>query len=169
MTDGPARASSDAHIPGIGNVRITASDKGITGIRFIRRSACKKNGRSAGGSTDSFIRQALRELKHYASGALKSFTVPVDLSGVSGFTKTVLECVRSVPYGTTVSYGQLAAATGRFRASRAVGNGLGKNPVPVIIPCHRVIRADGKPGGYSSGSGCKKRLLKIEGVAARAA
>ncbi|MCL4468252.1 MAG: MGMT family protein, partial [Deltaproteobacteria bacterium] len=67
-----------------------------------------------------------------------------------------------IPYGRTLSYKQLASALGRPNASRAVGNSLGKNPVPIIIPCHRIIKTDGSTGGYSSGAAMKKKLLGIE-------
>ncbi len=88
--------------------------------------------------------------------------MPVDISRVSDFTKLVLQQSKKIPYGRTLSYKQLASALGRPNASRAVGSSLGKNPVPIIIPCHRIIKTDGSPGGYSSGAAMKKKLLGIE-------
>lgn len=151
-------------IPLLGAVRVTASDKGITGIEFVKKKIRNRSKGTVERVPAALLNKATRELRFYAEGRLKRFSVPVALPVVSGFTKRVLEEVQKIPYGKTISYKQLASAIGRKRASRAVGNSLGANPVPIIIPCHRVIRADGSLGGYSSGTEKKKRLLTIEGV-----
>ncbi len=152
---------ADISIPRIGAVRVTASDNGITGIRFMKRCAGVK---AVPRGAPPVLHRALHELRLYAQGRLQRFTVPVDISGVTGFTRLVLERTATLPYGTTISYGQLASSIGRRGAGRAAGNSLGKNPVPIIIPCHRVIRADGSAGGYSSGVRRKKLLLALEGI-----
>jgi methylated-DNA-[protein]-cysteine S-methyltransferase len=97
--------------------------------------------------------------------------VPVDLDGIDGFRRTVLDTLaRQVPWGETVSYGELAEMAGRPRAARAVGRTMATNPLPFLIPCHRVLAAGGKIGGYGSGRNAidlKRALLAREGVVVR--
>jgi methylated-DNA-[protein]-cysteine S-methyltransferase len=104
-------------------------------------------------------------------GARHSFDVPVDLDGIDGFRRTVLDTLaRQVPWGETVSYGELAEMAGRPRAARAVGRTMATNPLPFLIPCHRVLAAGGKIGGYGSGRNAidlKRALLAREGVVVR--
>jgi methylated-DNA-[protein]-cysteine S-methyltransferase len=106
------------------------------------------------------------ELDEYFAGRRRRFTVPVDLGEVTAsFRRTVYETLyREVPYGETVSYGELAVMAGRAGAARAVGSAMATNPVPVVIPCHRVLAAGGKIGGYGGGLDMKRTLLAIEGV-----
>ncbi len=152
----------DVFIPGLGGIRIKASDKGVTGIRFINRTASTIRDAALPSSVPAILRTAVKELSLYAKGRLKKFSVPVDISRVSGFTKLVLRKTKRIPYGSTLNYKQIASSIGNANASRAVGNSLGKNPVPIIIPCHRVIKTDSSLGGYSSGVAMKKKLLGIE-------
>ncbi len=91
-------------------------------------------------------------------------SLPLDLSLLSSFTQRVLQAVRKIPYGRVISYGKLAEMIGDKKKARAVGMALGKNPLPVIIPCHRVIKSNGDLGGYGGGSQLKKWLLQREGV-----
>lgn len=107
-----------------------------------------------------------RVLDHLARGRDAFDDVPVDLSAVTSFQRRVLEALRAVPPGETVTYGQLAERVGRPGAARAVGGAVAANPVPVVVPCHRVVAADGGLGGYSGGRGAetKARLLRAEGV-----
>jgi methylated-DNA-[protein]-cysteine S-methyltransferase len=107
------------------------------------------------------------ELDEYFTGRRSRFTMPVDLSGIdAGFLLTVYETLRrEVCFGETVSYGELAEMAGRPRAARAVGNAMSRNPVPIVVPCHRVVGADGRIGGYGpSGVPTKRFLLSLEGV-----
>ncbi len=102
----------------------------------------------------------------YFVGQYMDFTdwPPVDLSNITGFSRTVLELCRQTGYGRTISYGKLAKRAGKPAAARAVGAILARNPVPLIIPCHRVLRNDGTLGGFSAAGGIKmkKRLLEME-------
>jgi methylated-DNA-[protein]-cysteine S-methyltransferase len=107
------------------------------------------------------VREQLRE---YFAHKRHTFTLPVDLGGVTPFTRTVLEATSNVPFGHVLTYQGIAAAIGQPKASRAVGNALGRNPVPVIVPCHRVVRSDGSMGWYTGGAHIKEALLDIEGV-----
>lgn len=105
-------------------------------------------------------------LNRYFRGETVSFTdVPVDLSWCTPFQKRVLELVRRIAYGEITSYARVAAALDHPRAARAVGGVLRENRVPIVIPCHRVVRSDGSPGGFSGGPAWKTRLLALEGRA----
>ena len=107
-----------------------------------------------------------RVCKHL-KGELQDFRdIPVDLEGVGPFVQKVCEAAREIPAGKTVTYAELAHALGQPAAVRAVGQALGRNPIPLIIPCHRVLAAGGKPGGFSANGGraTKAKLLAIEGA-----
>jgi methylated-DNA-[protein]-cysteine S-methyltransferase len=101
----------------------------------------------------------------YFSGQQEDFpSIPVDLSYTTDFGRSVLKELQKIPYGCVVGYGELAEMVGRPRAARAVGTVVGHNRTPVVIPCHRVIAADRKIGGFSAGLDWKYRLLDIEGI-----
>jgi O-6-methylguanine DNA methyltransferase len=105
---------------------------------------------------------ALEELDCYFRGQLKEFKCDLDLKGTS-FQKRVWEALREIPYGQTRSYGEIAKTIGNPKAVRAVGSANGANPVPIIVPCHRVIQFDGSLGGFGGGLDLKKNLLEREG------
>jgi O-6-methylguanine DNA methyltransferase len=104
------------------------------------------------------------ELDHYFKGKPVKFSVPLDPPRGTSFERKVWDQLTAIPYGQTRSYSQIAAAIDKPRAARAVGNANGKNSIPILIPCHRVVKADGGLGGYSSGIPIKKALLELEGV-----
>jgi methylated-DNA-[protein]-cysteine S-methyltransferase len=106
-----------------------------------------------------------RELDEYFQGRRTRFDVTVDLRLSSGFRRSVLERLRSIDYGQTRSYSVMAAAAGNPRAVRAVGTACATNPLPLIVPCHRVVRSDGSLGGYVGGLDVKKTLLQMEAAA----
>ena len=110
-----------------------------------------------------------KQLDEYFAGSRREFSVPVDLEGVDGFRRHVLDTLRrEVPWGETVSYGELADMVGAPRAARAVGTAMANNPVQVLVPCHRVIAAGGRIGGYGrSGVPMKRALLELEGITLR--
>ena len=105
---------------------------------------------------------AKKELEEYFNAERSEFTVETRFAEGSDFEKEVWEALLDVPYGETRSYKWIAEKISRPHAFRAVGNALGKNPIPIIYPCHRVIESDGSIGGYSSGIDIKRRLLEIE-------
>jgi methylated-DNA-[protein]-cysteine S-methyltransferase len=105
---------------------------------------------------------AARQLDDYFAGSRRRFDVPVDLRLSAGFRRQVLGHLRTIGYGRTESYTAVAAAAGRPRAVRAVGSACATNPVPVVVPCHRVLRSDGTLGGYVGGLGAKRTLLALE-------
>jgi O-6-methylguanine DNA methyltransferase len=116
----------------------------------------------AAGRGRRHVEQARAELAEYLAGRRTFFTVPVDLAGVAEFQDQVLAEARRIPFGEVASYAALARRIGHPRAARAVGNALGANPVPVLVPCHRVIRGDGTWGHYAFGAALKTRLLALE-------
>jgi methylated-DNA-[protein]-cysteine S-methyltransferase len=103
-----------------------------------------------------------RQLDEYFAGTRRSFDVPLDLRLASGFRRAVLDHLAEIGYGRTESYAEVATAAGSPRAVRAVGTACAMNPVPVVLPCHRVVRADGSPGGYAGGPDAKQTLLALE-------
>ena len=105
-----------------------------------------------------------KELDRYFSGKLRRFTVPVDLSAVASFSRRVLEATARIPFGSLSTYTKVAAEAGNPRAMRAAGNALGSNPIPIVVPCHRVVRTGGGLGGYTGGLDRKVTLLAIEGA-----
>ncbi len=107
-----------------------------------------------------------RQLAGYMMGKLRKFDLELDFSLASPFQKRVLFELRRVPYGETITYGDLASRIGRPNAARAIGRALHKNPLPVIVPCHRVVGADGTLTGYAGGLPRKKQLLNLETAAA---
>ena len=108
---------------------------------------------------------AARQLSEYFAGSRRSFDLPLDLRLATGFRRTVLAHLPQIGYGHTESYAQVASAAGHPRAVRAVGSACATNPVPVIVPCHRVVRSDGSLGGYAGGASAKQSLLALEGAA----
>ena len=109
---------------------------------------------------------ALNEIHAYLRGRLRQFTVPVDLRGTE-FQTEVWTAIARIPYGQTVSYGELAASVGHPKATRAVGQATGANPVPILIPCHRVVGSSGSLVGFGGGLPLKERLLSLERGALR--
>ena len=105
------------------------------------------------------------ELDQYFAGRLRTFTAPLDRRLSSGFRRTVLEHLTDIAYGHTASYADVAELAGNPRAVRAVGTACATNPIPVVVPCHRVLRADGTLGGYLGGSDAKRALLALESAA----
>lgn len=107
--------------------------------------------------------QAERELEEYFAGRRTAFSVPLSMHGTP-FQMAVWAALRAIPYGETRSYGELAAQIGRHRACRAVGMANHVNPLPILVPCHRVVGADGRLTGYAGGLNVKEFLLKLEGA-----
>lgn len=112
---------------------------------------------------DAAVAEASAQLAEYASGERSRFELPLDLIGTD-FERSVWRELLAIPYGVTRSYGELARRIGAPGASRAVGRANGANPVPIVVPCHRVLATGGKLGGFSAGLDMKRRLLALEGV-----
>ena len=143
------------------DLRLVASALGIRGIHFDRQpvSECQRN------DGNPLLVEAALQLRAYFAGALREFLLPLDIEGTE-FQKRVWGQVAAIPYGETRSYLQISTALGSPGAVRAVGAANGANPVPIVVPCHRVIGAHGKLVGYGGGLAMKKRLLELEGAMA---
>lgn len=140
----------------VDEIEITATDRGVCLIRAERLAP------PASAKARRLAEQARVELREYLEGKRTFFTVPVDLSGAPPFQREVLAAARSIPYGEVRAYAWIAERIRHPRAVRAVGTALGRNPVPLIVPCHRVLRSDGGVGGYLFGTEYKDRLLALE-------
>ena len=129
------------------------------GVSRVARGAQRPGG---DGAARRLIETAREELWQYLAGQRAFFTVPVDLAGVGAFQAKVLAAAERIPFGEARAYAWVAGRAGHPRAVRAVGTALGTNPVPILVPCHRVLRSDGAVGGYIFGTELKRRLLAIE-------
>ena len=140
-------------------LRLVSSDSGLTAIDFApwRAVEGKRNDRNP------LALEAARQLRAYFAGELRQFDLPLDLHGTD-FQRRVWKKLVGIPYGETRSYRQIAQAIGSPQAVRAVGAANGANPIPIVVPCHRVIGASGKLVGYGGGLPLKKRLLELEGA-----
>ncbi len=146
--------------PLVGTLELKVDDVGVSEISFVSHDHQLPEALH-----DNRLMECLiKELDLYFAGELQSFTVPLHIPEVGQFTEKVWSALRKIPYGKTTSYGEIATEIGCERAARAVGTANGKNVLPIVIPCHRVIHADGGLGGYSSGLEIKRRLLELEGV-----
>lgn len=139
----------------IGRLQLCADGDGLCALRFA----------AAGDAMDAapVLLQAERELEEYFAGRRTAFSVPLSMHGTP-FQMEVWVALRTIPYGETRSYAALAAQIGRPRACRAVGMANHVNPLPIFVPCHRVVGADGRLTGYAGGLDVKKYLLKLEGA-----
>ncbi len=139
-------------------IQITATDRGVCLIRAESLASPSSTNTKA----RRLVEQAGVELAEYLEGKRTFFSVPVDLSAVTPFQRDVLETARRIPFGEVRSYAWIARQIGHRQAVRAVGTALGRNPVPLLVPCHRVLRSDGGVGGYLFGTRVKDRLLALE-------
>ncbi|HSD51418.1 MAG TPA: methylated-DNA--[protein]-cysteine S-methyltransferase, partial [Candidatus Methylomirabilis sp.] len=140
---------------------LAATPAGITRV-FLRRGAPAPAPLREAGRIGQLLQQARKELAEYLAGDRTFFSVPVDLSRVPVFERAALEVAVQIPYGEVRPYKWIAERLGQPDAARAVGNAMASNPVPLIIPCHRVVKSDGSLGGYSFGTVRKESLLALE-------
>ncbi|OAR26416.1 cysteine methyltransferase [Streptomyces sp. ERV7] len=161
----------------IGPLLLAATDQGLVNVVFHAREAVRDKalrGLAARLGAEPVpapadgtgpLAEPIRQLEAYFAGDLRAFELPLDWSLSSGFNRQVLrELEATVPYGTVVGYGDLADRVGQPRAAQAVGAAMGSNPLPVVVPCHRVVESDGGLGGFGGGLETKRRLLALEGV-----
>lgn len=150
----------------IGALVVEASSAGVTRVQFTDGAASdvklgKRAGAPASSDADAVLRDVAVQLQSYFTGDLALFDVPLDPAGTA-FQLAVWRALVKVPAGETVSYAALAAQAGSPKAARAVGLAMGANPIPVIVPCHRVVRSDGSMGGFGGGLWRKRWLLEHE-------
>ena len=149
----------------IGDIFVLATDRGISSVIFNKGSLADFRKNLNGYIIQDGGRAEIpaNEIKLYLKGKLKKFTSKLDITCGTPFQIQVWEKIKDIPYGEIITYKNLAQRIGKPNAARAVGNAVGANPVPIIIPCHRVVASNGL-GGYSSGLEIKKMLLRLEGT-----
>jgi methylated-DNA-[protein]-cysteine S-methyltransferase len=152
----------------LGRILVTRTDKGLNNLLFHQPTWGKFFEELEERKDLEFVRSESKfsnlkkQLKDYLSGKKVRFTEKVDLSSGSPFEQKVWKKMLQIPYGKTVSYKKLAQMAGSSKKARAVGNACARNPLPIIVPCHRVIKSDGGLGGYGGGIERKRRLLDLE-------
>jgi len=155
----------------VGPLLLAATERGLVRVAYAVEDHDRVLGQLAARVSPRVLRAparldaAARELEEYFAGRRSAFALPLDLRLASGFRRTVLSHLREIGYGRTASYAALAAAAGRPQAARAAGTACATNPLPVVVPCHRVVRSDGTPGRYIGGEAAKRALLALERAA----
>jgi methylated-DNA-[protein]-cysteine S-methyltransferase len=148
----------------IGRIEVTSDGDAITSLAIERAGALPLD--SVPERSTPVLDRAVEQLREYFAGTRTEFDLPVSLVGTE-FQRAVWNELAELPFGGVVSYGEIGGATGRATAGRAVGGAVGANPIPIIVPCHRVLASDGRITGYSGGNGIPTKvwLLDHEGIA----
>jgi methylated-DNA-[protein]-cysteine S-methyltransferase len=152
----------------VGPLLIAGDADAVKQISFPKNRKAARPGPGWTESAQGPVGEAIRQLREYFSGRRREFDLPLGFAGTA-FQKSVWRRLQEIPYGATISYGELARRVGNPKASRAVGSANGKNPLPIVVPCHRVIASDGTLGGFGGGLPTKQALLDLESKAAAAA
>jgi methylated-DNA-[protein]-cysteine S-methyltransferase len=150
--------SWDIYESPVGPLTVIRGDKGIRGLHFPTMPVSLPGAERDPGA----VADAVAQLREYFAGERRSFDLELDLSGGTDFQQSVWRVLLDIPYGKTLSYGDVARRIGRFDRVRAVGATVGRVPIPIIVPCHRVIGADGSLTGYGGGLERKRALLELE-------
>ncbi|MFF8091474.1 methylated-DNA--[protein]-cysteine S-methyltransferase [Streptomyces sp. NPDC016675] len=160
---------------GIGPLLLAATPEGLVNVAFhatgttreraLERLAARLGADPVEAPGSPLLAEAIRQMTAYLAGTRRDFDLPLDWSLISGFNREVLrELASGVPYGSVVGYGDLASRVGQPAAAQAVGMAMGANPLPVVVPCHRVVESGGRIGGFGGGVDTKRQLLALEGV-----
>lgn len=147
-----------------GWMTVTASTKGVTSIELSPSARATPHGPLGGDASASIVKEAQAQLLSYIDGARRDFALSIDWSIGTPFQRKVWKAIARIPYGRVRSYQWVAMRVGGKQYARAVGMALGANPVPIVVPCHRIIAHDGSLGGFSGGVSMKRRLLSLEGT-----
>lgn len=158
-----------------GKLYLAATPRGLAGMWFTDQrhlpdvtswqrvdNSAQQNSQTA--AQLQVLHDAIAQLQTYFAGELQSFDLPLDLSAGTAFQQSVWQALLKIPFGQTTSYGALSSGIGKPLAFRAVGTAIGRNPISIIVPCHRVIGADGTLTGYAGGLHRKEAFLKLEGA-----
>ena len=148
----------------LGGITLAATDQGLAGAWFDHQRHWPDTRGWQADDPHPVLRQAAAQLADYFAGRRDGFDLPLDLSHGTAFQQSVWRALRAIPAGQTTSYGALSAGVGKPAAVRAVGAAVGRNPISVIVPCHRVLGADGSLTGYAGGLERKTALLELEGA-----
>ncbi|MGC0404188.1 methylated-DNA-[protein]-cysteine S-methyltransferase [Streptomyces sp. SAI-126] len=159
----------------IGPLLLAATDEGLVNVVFhatdpvrdkaLERLASRLGSEPVEAPGSPLLTEAIHQMEAYFAGERHDFELPLDWSLISGFNRQVLrELASGVRYGQVVGYGDLAGRVGQPGAAQAVGMAMGSNPLPVVVPCHRVVESDGGIGGFGGGLETKRKLLALEGV-----
>ena len=143
----------------VGNIEIVANELAVKRIKFVRNKKPVQDDLKK----SKVLITTVKQLKEYFAGKRKFFDLPLFIKGTS-MQQEVWMQILNVPIGETTSYNEISKNIKRPKAYRAVGNAVGRNPLPIVIPCHRVIHSNGDVSGFSGGNDIKKKLLKFEGV-----
>ncbi|WP_030318725.1 methylated-DNA--[protein]-cysteine S-methyltransferase [Streptomyces sp. NRRL B-3229] len=160
---------------GIGPLFLATTEEGLVNVVFhatdavrdkaLERLASRLGSEPVEAPGSPLLAEAIRQVEAYFAGERQGFELPLDWSLISGFNRQVLrELASGVAYGQVVGYGDLAGRVGQPGAAQAVGVAMGSNPLPVVVPCHRVVESDGGIGGFGGGLETKRKLLALEGV-----
>ena len=148
----------------LGTMLLAASDRGLAGVWFLGQ----RHGPDTRGWREDaqhpVLREAVAQLAAYFAGERTGFDLPLDLQAGTPFQQSVWDALRAIPCGGTTSYAQLARRLGKPQAARAIGAAVGRNPVSIVVPCHRVLGTDGTLTGYAGGLERKTALLQLEGA-----
>jgi methylated-DNA-[protein]-cysteine S-methyltransferase len=151
----------------IGRLTLVGSDRGLAAVLWEHDDSLQEQFDALREeAAHPVLNQARQQLQEYFAGTRRTFTLQLDLAGTA-FQNRVWNALRTIPFGETRSYGEIADQIGSAKAVRAVGAANGRNPIPIIVPCHRVIGADGTLTGFAGGLGIKARLLALEGASSR--
>ncbi len=174
LAETPASTGSAVFETALGFMGLAWNEKGVTRLflaeksrEAIERRLSREFGTAPWEQAPPWIADLIAAIRAYAAGDEVDFsTVPVDLAGIDAFRLAIYEAARKLGFGETTTYGELARRAGHGGLPRETGAALGANPVPLIIPCHRIVAAGGKIGGFSApgGSASKERMLALEGV-----
>ena len=148
----------------LGAMIVAATPRGVAGIWFEGQKHMPDHSAWPEQPRHPVLRQAIAQLDEYFKGTRSTFDLPLDLQGGTAFQQSVWQALLAIPPGGTTSYGVLSQRIGRPAAMRAVGAAVGRNPVSVVVPCHRVLGADGSLTGYAGGLERKTALLQLEGA-----
>jgi methylated-DNA-[protein]-cysteine S-methyltransferase len=162
MKFAPSTVQSSFDSP-LGPILIAAKDDKLVGVWFDSQRHLPDTSNWISASDDPVLRQTQTQLTEYFSGLRTTFELPLDLSVGTLFQQSVWRVLLKIPRGATWSYGAVSAAIGKPAAVRAVGGAVGRNPLGIVVPCHRVIGANGSLTGYAGGLDRKVALLKLEG------
>ena len=145
----------------LGTFRLSADDQGLSEIILPESSRISAEASREGSSDNTILDLAAQQIQEYCAGVRTEFDLPLSVNGTC-FQRQVWDIIHHIPFGQTMSYGEIARQLGTVRKARAVGGAANANPLPLVIPCHRVIGSDGTLTGFAGGIDLKKRLLRLE-------